>query len=333
MSISKLSVFLFVAFICFSFASDDTRKTPIRIAFYNVENLFDTKDDPKTLDEEFTPKSDKEWTDERYQEKLDHLAEVFAGMDYPDVIGVCEVENKQVLEDLIAKTSMAKHGYQIEHKESPDIRGIDVGLLYKKDAFKTLTVSTTRIDFPTDIVEDYTTRDVLTVEGELCDKRKVAFMVNHWPSRRGGVKESSPKREYVASQVMRKVSELLSADNQVILMGDFNDEPHNPSIEKVLGAGCSAYPPKDAPTVLENCMCPLDRIGAGSYNYRGNWNMIDQFIVSKGLQVENVTVFNEPFMLYQDKKYGPKPSRSYGGPRYFGGYSDHLPIYMDLVAK
>jgi len=258
MSISKLSVFLFVAFICFSFASDDTRKTPIRIAFYNVENLFDTKDDPKTLDEEFTPKSDKEWTAERYQEKLDHLAEVFAGMDYPDVIGVCEVENKQVLEDLIAKTSMGKHGYQIEHKESPDIRGIDVGLLYKKDAFKTLTVSTTRIDFPTDIVEDYTTRDVLTVEGELCDKRKVAFMVNHWPSRRGGV---------------------------------------------------------------------------NSYNYRGNWNMIDQFIVSKGLQAENVTVFNEPFMLYQDKKYGPKPSRSYGGPRYFGGYSDHLPIYMDLVAK
>jgi len=232
---------------------------------------------------------------------------------------------------------MKDFGYQVEHIESPDVRGIDVALLYKSKVLDVTNTENIRIDFPKEIVEDYTTRDLLVVEATLCNKTKTAFIVNHWPSRRGGLEASEPKRTYVAEQVRKAAVNLQNTGNEIIIMGDFNDEPHNNSIAKTLGAGCSV---KKTPSTLQNCMCQLDRIGAGTYNYRGNWNMLDQVIVSntifeKGgtLDFQSATVFHEDWMLYQDKKNGPKPNRSYGGPNYYGGYSDHLPVYVDFVMR
>lgn len=300
-----------------------------RIAFYNVENLFDTKDDPHTRDEEFTPTSEKQWTQERYEKKLGQLNQVFAEMNYPNIIGLCEVENAMVLVDLLQKTEMKKEKYNIIHYESPDFRGIDVSFLYKKKCFKVLQKDIIRITFPESIVKDYTTRDVLVVKGILHKKDTVHFFVNHWPSRRGGLKQSSPKREYVAAQVRLKVEEIYAENPaaNVILMGDFNDEPDNKSIEEVLIAG----------TPLYNAVGEADAAGEGTYNYRGNWNMIDQFIISKsltereeGLRLIDTYILRADYLFYDDKKYGKTPTRTYGGPRYFGGYSDHLPIYMDF---
>ena len=300
-----------------------------RIAFYNVENLFDTNDDIIGRDEEFLPTSEKKWTPERYQKKLNQLAQVFAEMEFPNIIGLCEVENMQTLRDLTEQTALKKEGYGIVHFESPDYRGIDVALLYKKKCFEVTDKSFIRINFPTEIVENYTTRDVLIVKGILHKRDEVYFFVNHWPSRRGGLSQSSPKREYVAAQVRRETDKILAADPQakIILMGDFNDEPDNKSVAEVLI--------KDAR--LHNAMTALDERDEGTYNYRGNWNMIDQFIVSEalteknaGLQLLDAYILRRDYLFYDDKKYGKTPTRTYGGKRYFGGYSDHLPIYLDL---
>lgn len=316
----------------------DTSVKNYRIAFYNVENLFDMIDDPKTKDEEFTPTSKKKWTPERYQTKLDHLTKVVEGMEYPAILGVSEVENEQVLKDWCEKTSMAKHDYGFVHFDSPDFRGIDVGLLYQKKAFKVEKSETIRINFPKEIVEDYTTRDVLIVKGTL-QNLPVTIFVNHWPSRRGGVAKSEPKRMYVAQQVRKKVDDILKKDANanIILMGDFNDEPENNSLQKGLNA--SYLPSREIVTAdLKNCMAELDIAGKGTYKYRGNWNMLDQIIVTRNLEagnngwlVKNAGVYQQDFMMYMDKKYGQAPSRTYGGPRYYGGYSDHLPVYIDLL--
>ena len=316
----------------------DSSSNTYRIAFYNVENLFDTKDDPKTKDEEFTPISKKKWTTERYQEKLDHLTKVVEGMEFPAILGVSEVENEGVLQDWCKYQSMAKYDYGIAHFDSPDIRGIDVGLLYQKKAFKVENAEKIVINFPKEIVEDYTTRDVLVVTGQLRDL-PVTIFVNHWPSRRGGVAASEPKRMYVAQQVRKRVDEILKINPSanLILMGDFNDEPENGSLREGLNA---SYKGGREIVVgdLKNCMADLDLEGKGSYNYRGNWNMLDQIIVTRNLEsgrsgwlVRDATVFQQDWMMYEDKKYGARPSRTYGGPRYFGGYSDHLPVYVDLI--
>lgn len=316
----------------------DSLSNSYRIAFYNVENLFDTKDDPETKDEEFTPTSKKQWTPERYQEKLDHLTKVVSGMEFPAILGVSEVENKEVLQDWCKYQSMAKYDYGIAHFDSPDVRGIDVGLLYQKKAFKVENAEKIVINFPKEIVEDYTTRDVLVVTGQLRDL-PVTIFVNHWPSRRGGVAESEPKRMYVAQQVRKKVDEILAVNPSanLILMGDFNDEPENNSLREGLNASYKA-PRERVIADLKNCFADLDLEGKGSYNYRGNWNMLDQIIVTRNLEsgrsgwlVRDATVFQQDWMMYEDKKYGTRPSRTYGGPRYFGGYSDHLPVYVDLI--
>lgn len=301
----------------------------VRVAFYNVENLFDTIDDPNGRDEEFLPSAEKAWTLERYQKKIDGLVQVFTDLNQPAFIGLCEVENERVMLDLAAHAGLRKANYQTVHFESPDYRGIDVGLLYKKKDFKVLEKEVITINFPREIVEDYTTRDVLVVTGVFRKCDTLSLIVNHWPSRRGGLKASSPKREYVAEQVRKKVAELYQDNSEanVIIMGDFNDEPDNISIKEVLLKEEN----------LANAMLDLDLAGEGTYNYRGAWNMIDQFVVSKSfyqainpLTVENIGIFKGEYLFYKDKKYGNRPSRTYGGSRYFGGYSDHLPIYLDL---
>lgn len=311
----------------------------LRVAFYNVENLFDTEDDPLTRDEEFTPEVPKEWTPVRYQAKLDHLARVTAGMQFPALLGLAEVENRRVCEDFIKKTSLKPNHYKIVHFDSPDARGIDVALLYQKKYFKVLEASSIRINFPEELISDrpgYSTRDILVVKGILFKRDTVNVFIAHFPSRSGGQKASEPKRIFVAQQLRKSVDKIFAKNPEanIVLMGDLNDEPTDSSVRDFL----QAQPMKDmpGPAMLYDCMSALDDSGKGSYNYRGDWNMIDHVILSGNLfggsrlQYIDSGIFRADWMMYTDPKYGQRPSRTYGGDRYFGGYSDHLPVFVDL---
>lgn len=338
-----------LSLLCFTSCSvshgvkNATPTTPgdYRVAFYNVENLFDTIDDPANPgDDEFLPTSKKNWTPERYQKKLDHLARVVEGMGYPALLGVAEVENEAVLVDFCKKTSLKAHVYDVVHFESPDFRGIDVALLFKKSMFKVTDSETIRIKFPVGMIPgkpDYTTRDLLVVEGVFAGKEKLHVIVGHLPSRSEGQKETEPRRKHVASQIAKKVGEILDKNPKanIIVMGDMNDEPTDPSMAQSL----DAQPLGDdiASGKLYNCFTNLQKMGEGSYRYRGDWNMLDQIIVSgnlvrggKQLNYASSTIFQADWMMYKDEKYGISPSRTFGGDRYFGGYSDHLPVFVDL---
>ncbi len=313
----------------------------LRIAFYNIENLFDIYDDPKTKDDDFTPEGRQKWTADRYQKKLDDLAKVLEGMQFPEFIGLCEVENEQVLKDLIEKTALNSSAFEVVHYDSPDVRGIDVGFLYQKKHFRLLHSEFIRIQFPREVVEDYTTRDILYVKGILRNRDTLHFFVNHWPSRRDGLAASEPKRTYVASQLKLKTDAIFAQNisSKIIIMGDFNDECDNKSVSETLGA-VPIEPSSTIEEVLVNCFSTLDKEGTGSYNYRGNWNMLDQIIVSNALltesskiQVKNPEIFREEWMMYKSDRFGPTPNRTYGGPNYYGGFSDHLPVLVELEIR
>jgi len=305
----------------------ETTKETYRIGFYNVENLFDTINSPLRNDDEFLPKTKKNWNTERYQKKLNDLAKIISAMGTPTILGLSEVENRAVCRDLADTDALRDAGYITVHQQSPDFRGIDVALLFQKDKFRLITSDLVRIDFPANIVEDYTTRDILYVHGILDGKTELHIFVNHWPSRYGGVKASEPKRVYVAQQLKKYADKILAKnpDANIISMGDFNDETDNKSVAVELGDS------------FHNCMAALDKAGKGTYNYRGNWNMLDHILVSKslqtgesGLRASEGTVFREEWMMFQSKKNGATPNRTYGGPNYYGGFSDHLPVYVDL---
>lgn len=308
-----------------------------RIGFYNVENLFDTKDDANKEDQEFLPKSKNEWTEEKYTKKLQHLAKVIDYMGQPGIMGLCEVENEHTLKDIIKQSSLKDAKYAFVHHESPDVRGIDVALLYSKDEYDLMAKDFIKIDFPKNVVVDYTTREILHATLKNKKKEFIHVFVCHWPSRRGGVEESEPKRLYVAQQVRKEVDKIFEEydDNHVVIIGDFNDEPSNKSVNQILSAKPEVSDPK--PEELYNLMYELDRKGLGSYNYRGEWNMLDQIIVSGSLldkkktDVINPSVFNRDWMLFYHKKTSQyRPNRTFSGGKYYGGYSDHLPVSVDI---
>ncbi len=315
-----------------STVSSQTPQT-VRFAFYNVENLFDIYDDPKTSDEEFTPTGKKKWTQERYQKKLDQLSTVVADLKFPDILGVCEVENEKVMQDLAANPKLAAKNYQTVHFDSPDKRGIDNGLLYQKAHFTVLEKEAIAINFPTEIVENYTTRDILYVRGNYRGEELHVF-INHWPSRRGGLEASEPKRVFVASQLRKKTDAILAQNPNanILIMGDLNDETDNNSVAKTLGAVAPGLTQKQ---YLYNFTQPLDAAGDGSYRYRENWNMLDQIIVSPNLttgklRAQKAYIFKADYLNYEDKKYGQRPNKTYGGPNYYGGTSDHYPVYLEM---
>lgn len=303
----------------------------ITVVSYNVENLFDTEDDPHKNDNEFLPDAKKEWTQERYQKKLDDIAHVLKDInpdDMPEIIGLAEIENQKVLEDLVQTKALAPGKYQIAHKESPDKRGIDVALLYRPAEFKLGGFDAIAVD------PGFATRDILHVWGKFKGE-KFHFFVNHWPSRIGGLEKSEPAR-VVAAETLKKTVDLILADDseaQIVIMGDMNDEPFNKSLRTVLRA---ASPASDS--ALVNLMMPLSEAGKGTYNYRGNWNMLDNLVVSSnlldddGFRVTPPTgfIFRESWMEYTSKKGEVSPNRTYGGPNYYGGVSDHFPVYFEL---
>ncbi len=319
-----------------------SKSKTVCIGFYNLENLFDTKRDTTINDEEYLPDSPKAYTLERYQHKLSNMATAIdsIGGNYttngPDILGVCEVENRGVLEDLINTSPINDNQYSIIHFDSPDKRGIDVALLYRKKVFKVKNQKSYHLKIEGQ--DDFFTRDQLLVSGKLKGET-THIIVNHWPSRYGGEEKSRPFR-MAAAELTRHIVDSLQANDaqaRIIIMGDFNDDPTNPSITDVLEAkGKDAFKNKEA--LLFNPMADIHNPeNYGSLIYRGYWNLFDQIIISKpfmdnnkGLQFVDAKVYNADFLRVQEGKYAGYTYRTYIGSKFDGGYSDHFPVYMIL---
>lgn len=314
------------------------------IGFYNVENLFDTLDTEQVNDLEFTPQGKNQWGTARYQHKLHNIARVIAEIgtnitpDGAAILGVSEIENKAVLEDLVQEASIADRDYQIIHYDSPDRRGIDVALLYQANYFEPTSTQNFELYMPSDT--SLRTRSQLLVSGNLLGER-VHLMVAHWPSRSGGEKGSRPKR-IAAAQLGRSIIDSIQAvepNAKIIYMGDLNDDPTNKSLSKHLGSVGSKKQLKKAS--MYNPMWEMYQKGIGSLAWRDTWNIFDQLLLStpflnnnsKGLQFYQAKVFNEPFLMQSDGVYKGYPLRTFAGGNYKGGFSDHFPVYLYLLKK
>jgi len=304
------------------------------IAFYNLENLFDTFDDKLTNDNDFLPKSERQWTQKRYRKKLNKLGKVISKIGAktsgktPVIVGLAEVENRLVVSELITSKSLRDKSLDLVHFDSPDNRGIDVALIYNTEYFK---VENTEV-FPLYLIDAFEnrdhTRDILLVEGSL-NNEKIYVLVNHWPSRREGLKISEPKRLTAAAKVIDIIDIIKAKDAaaKIIIMGDFNDNPLNKSIKKLTNSHD-----------LFNPMEALLSYARGSLNYRFEWNLFDQILFTtnffefnpKGHRFSKANIFDNEFLKQFKGKYKGIPFRTYVGRKYKGGFSDHFPVYIHL---
>jgi predicted extracellular nuclease len=312
------NIVLLIMFLCLAFPA--LAQESFRILFWNTENLFDYKDDPKKNDNEFLPDATRRWTYFRYRDKLKNLAKgiIASGDEYvPDLVGLCEVENDSCLYDLTRRSPLKEAGYRYVMTDSPDQRGIDVALLYQRGSFKLLQHQSIRIPFKQ--VKKAPTRDILHVVGKVVSGDTLDVWVVHYPSRRGGKAKSEPYRLLVAEILKHAVDSVMQVrqNPNVVIMGDFNDGPSSPVMKKLCSDGR-----------LVNLMQGKKE---GTYRYRGAWEILDQFLVSENVRTKNAEVLQHPFLLEEDEKYGgDKPFRTYNGMKYQGGFSDHLPIILDL---
>jgi len=313
-----------------------------RIVFYNCENLFDTINDSLKNDEEFLPEGDRFWTPKKYKNKLNNISRVITaigGWSPPEIIGLCEIENAKTIHDLTLNTQLYRFEYKFIHNESPDNRGIDVALLYQPEAYLPIKNTFISINFPTQPKKK--TRQILYSKGFLNNSDTLHLFVNHWPSRWGGELESEEYRTFVASVLKHKTDSIFrkNAVANILIMGDFNDEPTNISLSQVLSAKLEIQELMDS--TLYNLTYIITKSSqAGTHKYQGNWTILDQFIVSGNLlnqkssintKPENLTIFNANFLMEPDNTYlGNKPYRTFTGFKYNGGFSDHLPIFIDL---
>lgn len=346
----------------------------VSILFWNVENLFDYRDDTLTTDEEFTSSGAMHWGYAKLQSKLAHVAKTIlaaGGWDPPVLIGMCEVENRYVLNKLIYASPLKRFGYRAIHRDSPDNRGIDVAVLFREEHFVPIKAEWITICFPFDTSAK--TRDILYVKGMLFSADTLHLFVNHWPSRRGGEAASAPRRNFVAGVLRGKVDSIIQSAGcsrqepvgngqvavgsehqatmvswhhnttvpdqfpSILIMGDFNDEPENGSLCRILRAHLDTI--GLLPTNLVNLSYVVTG-SQGSHKFREHWGLLDQFIVSGALidrthplQADpgSLRIFRAAFLLEDDLKYlDMKPKRTYLGPRYKGGFSDHLPITIKI---
>jgi len=307
-----------------------------RVMFYNVENLFDPSDNPDKKDKEFTPNGSRHWNNKRYYSKLNNLAKVITalgGWDTPVLIGLCEVENDKVVRDFTTYSPLRNSQYRYVMTESEDARGINVALLYQRDRFKYLYHNCIRIAFPYNPQKK--TRDVLHVTGQIVTGDTLDVFVCHFPSRRGGQSASEPDRMRAASVVRTTIDSLKTCrlNANILIMGDFNDEPSDKSLSQVLV--------KDD---LYNLFLPVSQQSRiGSYKFGDRWNFLDQIIVSVHLldkqqpfyvMPETATIFQSDFLLTDDRTHGGKrPKKTFHGYRYEAGYSDHLPVFVDFNTR
>ena len=318
------------------------------IAFYNVENLFDTINDVNKNDEASPIMEIKFNRSEIYNKKVNNMASVIAdiGTDLvkksPSIVGLCEVENRNVIEDLLKDKNLKDKNYEIIHYDSPDERGIDVAMIYNEDVFKiTSTKSHELIIYDNKSSKRNYTRDQLVVSG-LLEGELIHLIVNHWPSRSGGEERSRAGR-MAAAELNKKIIDSLQGkykDAKIITMGDFNDDPHDDSMKKILNAK------KHIKDVEENGIYnPMETIlsdqGIGTNAYRDVWQLFDQILVSKpfldknydSYQFYKAGVFNKSYLINKSGRYKGYPFRSFSWGSFTGGYSDHLPPYIYLIKE
>jgi len=314
----------------------------LRVMFYNTENLFDPIDDSLTADEEYTPGGMRGWSFNRMKRKIINLSKVIlsvGGWNPPEIIGFCEVENRFVLYLLTNESPLKNFGYKIVHHDSPDPRGIDVALIYRPEKFRMISYTPIPIRFPFDTASR--TRDILFVQGIACKRDTLNIFVNHWPSKYGGSEATIPKRNYVAS-VLRAITDSMLLANptaNILIMGDLNDSPREESISKILKARMDSVnlAPDDLYDLLAGAGTSWNK---GTIKFQEEWEAIDHMIVSRHLLTNvyglhtsphGLKIFDAPFLLQDDEAwFGKKPFRTYYGSQYIGGFSDHLPVYMDL---
>jgi endonuclease/exonuclease/phosphatase family metal-dependent hydrolase len=314
--------------LCLSISAQMGKRGDLRLMFYNVENLFDTINDPLKNDDEFTPQSMRNWNYYRYSQKLQNIYKTIANIgewEAPECIGLCEIENRGVLQDLVYKTPLYKYDYEIVHYDSPDLRGIDLGCLYRKDKLEVLESKAIAVVDPEN--PDFMTRDILYISFQTVTKDTLHVFLNHWPSRWGG-KEQSNKYRILASQTLSRFIRSSSLTMRyLILMGDFNDGPSEASIKNLCGGELNL-----ANLASEQHM--------GTLKYQGTWDHFDQIMVSYDLLTGNNNWYTSPshfhiarfdYLLEPDLPHsGQKPFRTFQGYTYQGGFSDHLPIVVDL---
>lgn len=328
----KLCVAVLMLLVAFSasFAQQNNAPQQAIIGFYNLENLFDTVDDPKTIDEEFLPNGANNWTEERYAIKQGNMSKVIAAFG-ADVLAVSEIENRKVLEDLVQHPNIAAKRYQIIHFDMDDPRGVEVALLYRAAVFKPFSIKRIPIKDPAD--PGFITRDILWIKG-LCLGDTVHVAINHWPSRRGGRED----KRLVAAQTLRKAADSVLAINpnaNMVMLGDFNDDPNNKSVKKVLLASDDA---KKKHTLI-NTSEPTFKKGYGTLAFNGAWNLFDQIIISsaltdkKGIDYvpDSFTVFAQRYMIEEAGKFKGTPKRTFrSGVFNPQGFSDHFPVLIVL---
>jgi hypothetical protein len=327
-----LSLLLFV----FIGAYPQETSTPVRIMFYNVENLFDIYDDPLTEDDEFLPSGLRRWNYQRYNRKVNSVYKTIiaaGGWEPPAVVAFCEIENRKVLEDLVYGTYLSKYNYEIIHEDSPDERGIDVCLIYRESMLNIIDYQYFK---PLKLSHEFRTRNVLYARF-MTGADTIHLLVNHWPSRRGGVLAGEALRKEIAEMVRCKVDSIatIHSDPKIIIMGDFNATPD----DKVIGI---LNDDSNGKTHMVNLSENLSA-RSGTYRYMGTWEIIDQVLVSNALINSREGVFTGPelfrifrpdFLLKKSPEFpGLTPFSTYSGYRYQGGYSDHLPILLDLMSR
>jgi len=288
------------------------------VAFYNVENLFDTIDGPND-DAEFLPAAAKQWNTEKYNAKLQQIRQVMEALQMPIIMGVCEIENKGVLLDIIGEDKR----YGVVHYESPDARGIDVGMLYRKDILKLKTSGYIRFTLPGDTLP--TSRDIVWAKYAY-KKENIFVLVNHWPSRGGGAEQSAPRRFKAAQMAAQFIDSVQQNDPKakIILMGDLNDHPQDVA-------------PRHVSTKLTPLISKESNSFGGSYNYKNEWDVLDHIMVSLNamegnfqVQKESGQIHSFTYLLTQYKGQ-IVPNRTYAGNTYLGGYSDHLPVSIQVI--
>lgn len=331
------SIFFF--FVTVSIAQSESGE--FKILFYNLENLFDIKDDSLTADEDFTPDGDMHWTYNRLNTKIRNISKVIVASGEwkaPDILVFCEVENRFVLDKLIDETALKNTAYKIIHKESPDHRGIDVVLLYNSERFYPISYQYHPIVYKGKVLK---TREILYVSGIIDGGDTIHILGNHWPSRYSGLLETRELREAAAAllKILIKQVNTKSKNPKIVIAGDFNENPDEETITKILGA--EKFEKKVQDSSIYNLSFDWLKAGKGTIKYQSQWFVFDQLMVSGSLlnsedntfvKKDNASIVELPFLLEEDKKFGgKKPFRTYNGFEYQGGFSDHLPIMLRLT--
>ncbi|WP_447641735.1 MULTISPECIES: endonuclease/exonuclease/phosphatase family protein [Chitinophagaceae] len=336
----KLLVLLFFPLVVWS---QKTRYVPITIAFYNVENLYDTVDNTLVDDEDFLLTGRKRYSAEIYREKIGHIARVLneIGNDLSAhttaFVGLAEVENDTVLTDLVQHPLLVQKEWQFIHFDSRDRRGVDVALLYNPKLFHVRSAKPLFVTIPSNTKSAHFTRDILYVEGLLLDE-KIHLYVNHWPSRVGGEARSYPARAAVAQSLRKHIDAVRSRDSsaKIIVMGDLNDDPVSLSVVKDLGA-TDRKNLRDS--LLYNPWVDLYKKGIGTLAFQYAWGLFDQIMLSRNWLARSdsslfywkANIFKPDYLIETMGDYKGYPKRTYAGDNYQGGYSDHFPVYITLL--